>query len=685
MNADTHNGTEGYMRVLIVDHDQDRLRHNAQTFQTAGYNVFGAASGSDCLEVARSKHPDLILVDPALPDTSGIDLVREIKRDPALSTAWAVLWFSPGTESTLRARALERGADACLERALPTRELLARVEAMLRRKGEEQVLQHTLEQWKGIFDAMSHAIYLVDMEYRIVDCNLALADLLEKPPNEIIGQSCYELMHGTLEPFPSCVHQEAVNSRRTETLVAPLHGRWFQFTVSPLSGENQEIVGTVHVLCDITEQRRCEQEQEQKQEQLQDQMSETQTALDRTTEQLHVEMEARQEAEQALSQAHTKLEKQAQEHLTALSRVQEALQDEQAQRQRLEEELARAQTEIAHGQQAEESLSQLRAEMEGQQQDYQQEVARSTQLEAELAEARAELEKQSTTYHEALAKASEALQEEAGKRRQVEESLGEVRASLDDTEQALQAEAEAVRQEKGQRMEAIGLLAGGVAQQFNELLADILGRAEVGLSQLEPSYPAYDELSAIQRTARRGTEWTRRLSTIQRKELVQPQLVDLNKLIANLNKVLRRLTDRDADLELKLAAELPGVSGDANALEHLLMNLVENAQVMMPEGGVLSIETAQVTVDEAYARDQGQAAPGEYVRLRVEDTGPGIEEQVREHLFEPFFLASESGHGLGLKLAEVYGVVRQHGGWIEVDSFPDEGSRFDIYLPVSEA
>lgn len=658
MNEDTGNGTEGYLRILIADHDEDRLRSGAETFQAAGYKVFGVSSGSDCLETARSEHPDLILVDPALSDVSGIDLVREIKRDPDLSDAWTVFWFSPGTESTIRARALERGADACLERALPTRELLARIEAMLRRKGDEQVLQDTLQRWRGIFDVMDHAVFLVDMEYRIADCNQALVDLLEKPRNEIIGQSCYEMMHGTLEPFPSCVHQQVLDSAEAETLVLPMQDHWLMVTLSPLLDDNQKEIGTVHVACDITEQRRREQDLGERYEQLQQQMSETQTALERTTEQLHVELEGRQEAEKALSQAHTKLEKQAEEHLAAFDRVQGALQLEAAERQRFEEQLAQAQAEVAHGQQAEESLSQLRAEMEVQQQDHQAEVARREQVEAELAEARAEAEEQSKTYHEALSKV---------------------------TEQALQSKAEAVREEKMQRMEAIGLLAGGVAQQFNELLADILGSAEVGLSQLEPSYPAHDELTAIQRTARRGTEWTRRLSTIQRKEPVQPQAVDLNKLIANLLKVLRRLTSRDADLELKLATELPGVLGDADALEHLLMNLVENAQVMMPEGGVLSIETAQVTVDEAYVREHDDAAPGEYVRLRVEDTGPGIDSQVREHLFEPFFLASESGQGLGLKMAEVYSVVRQHGGWIDVDPNPDQGSRFDIYLPVPEA
>ncbi len=685
MNEDTSKGTEGYMQVLIVDDDQERLRHSAQTFTAAGYKVLGAGNGSECLEVARSKRPDLILIDAGLPDTSGIDLVREIKRDADLSDSWAVLWFAPGMDSTIRARALERGADACLERALPTREMLARMEAMLRRKRDEGVLRDTLQQWRGIFDVMTHAVYLVDMEYRIADCNEALAKLLQKPRSEIIGQNCYEMMHGTLQPFPSCVHQQALQSNQPETLIVPMQDRWLMVSVTPLFGDDQKAIGTVHVACDITEQRRGEQELNRSHEQLQKQMSETEKALERTTEQLHVQTEGRQAAEEALSQAHTKLEKQAEEHLTALNRVQEALQSEKAERQRLEEELALAQAEVAHGQQAEESLSQLRADMEVQQQGRQAEVDKREQVEAELAEACAELEKQSKTYHEALAKASEALQDEVGKRKQVEESLSDVCASLDDTEQALQAKAEAVRKEKEQRMEAIGLLAGGVAQQFNELLADILGSAEVGLSQVEPSYPAYEELTTIQRAARRGTEWTRRLSTIRRKELVQPQVVDLNKLIASLNKILRRLTNRDADLELKLAAELPGVLGDADALEHLLMDLVENAQVMMPEGGVLSIETAQVTVDDAHVSDHEGAVPGDYVRLRVEDSGPGMEEQVRERLFEPFFLASESNQGVGLKMAEVYSVVRQHGGWIEVNSQPDQGSRFDIYLPVPEA
>ena len=199
---------------------------------------------------------------------------------------------------------------------------------------------------------------------------------------------------------------------------------------------------------------------------------------------------------------------------------------------------------------------------------------------------------------------------------------------------------------------------------------------------LYATYPAYSELTAIQRTARRAAELTRQLSTIHRRQLAHSQVLDLNGLATAQRQVLRRLSGDGIDLELNLAPGLEPVLGDASALERMLMNLAENAQAAMPEGGVLLIQTEQVTVDDAHRQQHPEACVGQYVRLSVADSGAGVDQATQEHLFEPFFLTTEADQGTGLHLAEVYGIARQHGGWIEVRSRPGEGTTFDVYLPI---
>ncbi len=729
------------MQVLIVDHQPNRLLDSSRVFRSAGYQILGAATGHECLRTARAKAPDLILLDAALPDTSGIDLAREIKRDLQLAGIYVVLWVTETTPSSIRARALEAGADGCLQRTLPSRELLARIEAMLRHKRAEEAVQAALQQWKDAFDAIQDAVYLVDTDYRISKCNVALAKLLGKPPSEIIGQHCYELVHGTAEPIPTCLQQRAHETRQRETLVVPMRDRWLDITVDPLFDDNDKLIGTVHVLSDITERRRDESALPQSHAELQKEAQDTGIALERTTEQLHTEAEARHLAEEALSQAHTKLEKQAYEHLAMLDKIQGALQAQTAQREQFEQKLAQSQealqAESEARQQVEEAVKQARVEREEQAQDY---AASLTKAHEELQSLRAALgnvadliyrwdlesgqmeffsDDAAKLYHDPSvfprtaqdfqqaihpqdrARVLAALQEHLASGEpfsaqcRMLNSEGQVShwaasgTALQDSggrpqkwigvAREISAELQA---QKEQRMEAVARLAEGLAQQFNELLGIILGSAELGLAQVEPSYPAYSELAAIQRTARRAAELTRQLSTIHRRQLAHSQVLDLNGLTTALRQVLRRLSGDGIDLELNLAPGLEPVLGDASALEHMLMNLAQNAQAAMPEGGVLLIQTEQVTVDDAHRQLHPEACVGQYVRLSVADSGAGVDQATQEHLFEPFFLTTEADPGTGLHLAEVYGIVRQHGGWIEVRSQPGEGTTFDVYLPI---
>ena len=231
------------------------------------------------------------------------------------------------------------------------------------------------------------------------------------------------------------------------------------------------------------------------------------------------------------------------------------------------------------------------------------------------------------------------------------------------------------------KMEAFGLLAGEVAHDFGNLLSVILGNTQLGLAEVQPNEPPYEELVNIERTSLRAAELAQQLLAFGRRRLLQPTLLDLNHVVGESRKMLELVIGQHIELRLELAPDLPAVQGDAGVLEQVLMNLVLNARDAMPEGGRITIATAPVTLDTAFCNTHPEATPGTYVRLSVTDTGTGMSEWTRQRIFEPFFTTKEPGKGTGLGLSAVYGIVRQHNGWTDVQSQAGQGTQFDVYLP----
>jgi PAS domain S-box-containing protein len=236
---------------------------------------------------------------------------------------------------------------------------------------------------------------------------------------------------------------------------------------------------------------------------------------------------------------------------------------------------------------------------------------------------------------------------------------------------------------QSQKMEAVGQLAGGVAHDFNNMLAVIRGNAELLLMD-EAQYTAETKegLEHVVEASERAANLTRQLLTFSRKQVMQPQPLALNGVIANLTKMLNRIISENIDLQCHYAAVLPYVQADTGMMEQVILNLVVNARDAMPEGGQLRVATEQVAFDEARARLNPKARAGEFVCLLVSDTGTGIAPEVLSRIFEPFFTTKEVGKGTGLGLATVYGIVQQHQGWIEVSSQVGEGSTFKVFLPA---
>jgi CheY-like chemotaxis protein len=234
-------------------------------------------------------------------------------------------------------------------------------------------------------------------------------------------------------------------------------------------------------------------------------------------------------------------------------------------------------------------------------------------------------------------------------------------------------------------MESIGRLAGGVAHDFNNLLTVISGNVSFAMMDLQRQDPLYESMNEISRAVDSAAMLTRQLLAFSRKQVIDPRVVNLNTIVERSQKMLTRLLGEDIELRAILPDTLGQVRVDPGQVEQSIVNLAVNARDAMPDGGSLTIETANVTLDEAFCRDRGLTQPGEFVMLAVSDNGSGMDEETKSHLFEPFFTTKEQGKGTGLGLATVYGVVTQNRGTIDVYSEPNCGTTFKIYLPRVDA
>lgn len=252
-------------------------------------------------------------------------------------------------------------------------------------------------------------------------------------------------------------------------------------------------------------------------------------------------------------------------------------------------------------------------------------------------------------------------------------------SSWKDAQEALVESEERLR--RAQRLEAVGQLAGGIAHDFNNLLTVIIGNVELMARELSPRDELRGQIDEVSKAARRAASLTRQLLAFSRKQMMVPEVLTFNTVVCDMTNMLRRLVGENIELETELEPELDWVKADPSQLELVLVNLAVNARDAMPDGGRLTIETANERLDPSYSDGNYEVIEGPYSMLAVTDTGRGIPTHDQSRIFEPFFTTKEVGKGTGLGLSTVYGIVKQSGGYIWVDSEPNKGTRFRIYLP----
>jgi PAS domain S-box-containing protein len=233
-----------------------------------------------------------------------------------------------------------------------------------------------------------------------------------------------------------------------------------------------------------------------------------------------------------------------------------------------------------------------------------------------------------------------------------------------------------------QKMEAIGQLAGGIAHDFNNILTAIIGFSSILEMEMTENDPGRENVHHVLAAADRAAELTRSLLTFSRKQVINPLPIKLNDLVVNVYKFLQRILGEDIELTTSLKHDSMTINADSGQIEQVLMNLATNARDAMPEGGTISIRTELVELEADFVNSQGYGSAGQYALVSVTDSGCGMSESTRKRLFEPFFTTKEVGKGTGLGLSIVYGIIKQHNGFITVSSTPGSGTTFMIYLPV---
>jgi PAS domain S-box-containing protein len=618
------------LRVLIVEDSPTDAEMLVAILKRAGY-----ALSFDVVDVPEQfaqhladQQYDLILSDHNLLTWTGLDALATLRQSgkdipfiavtASLGDEAAAEYFHRGATDYVLKHRLERLPDV-ISRAL--REKAFRDEAA---RLQERIFSAKRE-WELTFDSVPDVVLILDERLRIQRANRAAARLLGLEFSQIIGKRCCEVVHGEQEPYPACPYQRMLLSGVEERadIEDPRLGRVFDVTATPLRDSSGAVRGCIEVLRDVTQRRHTEEALRGSEASYRALFENASLGIYRSTRD---------------------------GRLLTVNPALLAMLGYDSREELLSKELGQD----------------VYSELEDRERLIQEYLTNGTVCGYEVQWKRKDGKPITVRL---------SVRGISGPQDTIEEFEGFVEDIT--ARRAIEKQFYAA-----QKFEAIGQLAGGIAHDFNNVLGAILGWAELSEEMVPADSKLRKGLRIIIEQARRATGLTRQLLAFARRQHMEPQILDLNASVEGVVSLLGKVIGSDIELRTTLADTIASIRADPTQIEQVVMNLCLNARDAMPHGGQLRIDTRNVDIDEEYCRQNPYARPGSYVQLAVSDTGVGMDAATIEHIFEPFFTTKEVGKGTGLGLATVYGVVKQHNGFVHVYSEVGQGTTFRVYFPA---
>jgi PAS domain S-box-containing protein len=612
-------GTDIQATVLLADGSFEERVQTRHVLEHGGFAVMEAMPAAGA--------PDLILLHSP-------DLCRRFKQDP-LTRHIPVLQLH---RAHARHAAPEAAADACLTDTAGPGALIAVAGALVRARRAERREGEARRKCQAAIEAIEHGACLLDSSGFIQQVNRAMCELLAKPGEELIGKHFLDVPPGVAEPKGELPFDRAQRSLRRECSEIEAGGRWFRLTVYPLLDVRGAFAGAVRTVEDITDRKAAKRDRERLLSQLASERARLETVL------------------QQMPAGVIMAEAPGGKLVMINGRV---------------ESIFRGPFRIGGG--IKDYLQYPAFRPNGR--AYRPEehpLARTLDTGERITDEEMEFVRADGTRAAVLVGATPI--------RNPEGFIVAGVLTLHDVTERNQLEHQ-LRQ--AQKMEAMGRLAGGVAHDFNNLLTVIGGYGQMVQDALDSKDPMRKDMEAILEASDRASALTRQLLTFSRRQMIEPRVLDLNRQVSRVSRMLRRVIGEDIELVTMLEADPARIKIDPAQIEQVLVNVAVNARDAMPKGGKLTVETAFVAIN-AEAAATGGPKPGQYVVLSMTDTGTGMDAETQSHLFEPFFTTKSKGKGTGLGLSTVYGIVKQNGGEIAIASELGHGTTVRACFPLAE-
>lgn len=570
--------------------------------------------------------PDIVLADYSLPQFTGREALEIVKEGfPSIP----LIIVTGSVSEEIAVECIKSGAADYVIKDHLARLGVAVKAALEDKKRREQIAraQKTIEraarEWKSTFDAIGDAVCVLDAEGRIERCNEAFLDLdrVKISFQEMIGRTCCELLHGVPNPVEKCPFVRMKETLQRETEVFEFQEQWFRVTVDPVFDGEKALVGCVHITGDITSAKIQEEALRESEAKYRALFEQSRDAIFLNTLD-GIVVDANRAAQVLLGYSGEELQGMQMRSLHADTRSFE-------------------------------------------------EVFRQTSEQGFLRNYESRMRRKDGTEIDCLLDVVLRL-DGTGRAVGYQGSVRDITAQKQLQALLLQV----------QKMEAIGRLSGGIAHDFNNLLTVVRGNAEMAMKKLRKEDPIQKILTPIHEATLQAAALTAQLLLFSRKLPLERKPLDVNIVLQEGVPLLQRLIGEDVEVCLDLAPSPWPIVADRGRLEQVMMNLAGNARDAMPRGGRLNFKTENVSLDEDYCRRHQDARPGKFLCLSVTDTGTGIDDEIITKIFEPFFSTKGPEKSTGLGLAVVYGVLKEHGGWVNVYSKAGIGTTFRIYLPA---